>query len=524
MGWTRLSWTFTTASNAGYALLRVEQLTAGTAGAKFLVDAALFETTTLLPNATFDTDVIGWRGFNSATVARATNVTNIASIAFSTPTVTVTTSTTHFLSVGQSVTIAGASTGGNNGTFTVASVTGTTTFTITNASGAVQAGVAGTVTASTAYAGSGALGITTPAGANPGASSDGIIVDPTVTYTLSGYMKNILGTTRDMSLQVQWADATDTFISYSSLVTATSLAAGGAWTLASNAAITPPANAYIARIFMYAYVGTATAGWQSAFDAITFGPTTGLRTYFDGSGVPTAYGSWAGGSTASADANASISRTGSPWQTGGYTAGGIYISRTDSTGTCIIRALPSGSSDVKTADGSWLTSTNGYTVYDYEAARGETVTYTAAFIVYNGTTPLASSTYSTTLVTTNDATNWLKPVYAPLLSDGGILIKTEPDFDIDEETGVFKPRGRGYQVVVSGGLFGTSGSFDITVRGASDIALLDAIATHKGVLLWQDPYGKQRYIRLTKRSYSQSGPTSSPIRVYKCGYVEVGPY
>jgi len=70
---------------------------------------------------------------------------NISSIAFSTPTVTVTTSAAHGLIAGQTVVIASATTSGNNGTFTVATVPSSTTFTVTNSSGATQASAAGTV-------------------------------------------------------------------------------------------------------------------------------------------------------------------------------------------------------------------------------------------------------------------------------------------------------------------------------------------------------------------------------------------
>ncbi|CAB4194597.1 hypothetical protein UFOVP1264_52 [uncultured Caudovirales phage] len=69
---------------------------------------------------------------------------SINSIAFTTPTVTVNTATAHGLSANDYVTISGASTNGNNGTFKVATAPTTTQLTLTNTSGAVQAGSGGT--------------------------------------------------------------------------------------------------------------------------------------------------------------------------------------------------------------------------------------------------------------------------------------------------------------------------------------------------------------------------------------------
>lgn len=442
MGWTRLSFSFTAGATVAYALFRVWRPSAGTAGAKFLVDAALLEPTSVLENGDFEVDAYGWTQFNSASTQRIT---------------------------------------------------------------------------ASPYAGSGALQITTPTNSNPGAQTAKIGVNPALTYTLSGYMKNISGTTRSIHLQVAWHDATDTFISYSGLVTASSLAAGSAWTFASNSSLAPPATARYARVLAYAHIGAATAGWQSGFDAITFGPNNQPRTYFDGSVDNGEMPFWTG------TANASTSQTWLGWNPGGYTYSSLSITRIDSQGTRAPRLLPNGSTTVLTATAMTAYQAGGI-LYDYEAVRGASVTYRASASLVNAGVVIPTSTVIyPSLTTTSDSTNWLKPVTAPTLSDGGLLLKTGAQFSVEEEIGAFKPRGRGYQIVVSGGLYGTSGSFEVTTPNAADWALLDAIIKHKGVLLWQDPYGGHRWIRLTKRAYSQTGPTSRPVRVVSCDYVEVGP-
>lgn len=442
MGWTRLSFSFTAGATVAYALFRVWRPSAGTAGAKFLVDAALLEPTSVLENGDFEVDAYGWTPFNSASTQRIT---------------------------------------------------------------------------ASPYAGSGALQVTTPTNSNPGAQTAKIGVNPALTYTLSGYMKNISGTTRSIHLQVAWHDATDTFISYSGLVTASSLAAGSAWTFASNSSLAPPATARYARVLAYAHVGAATAGWQSGFDAVTFGPNNQPRSYFDGSTDNGEMPFWTG------TANASTSQTWLGWNAGGYTYSSLSITRTDSQGTRVPRLLPAGSTSVVSGAGMTAYQAGG-TLYDYEAARGEAVTYRATGGLVNAGFVYPSSTVAySSLTTTSDATNWLKPIYAPTLSDGALLLSTKPKFDIVEEVGEFKPRGRGYQIVVSGGLYGTSGSFEITASNAAEWASLEPVLRHKGVLLWQDPYGGHRWIRLTKRAFTQSGATGKPIRVVSCDYVEVGP-
>ena len=74
--------------------------------------------------------------FGPATVA-------IASIAFASPTATYTTSASHGLTAGDSVTITGTTAAGNSGVFTVLTAPTGTTFTISNTAGAAQAAAGG---------------------------------------------------------------------------------------------------------------------------------------------------------------------------------------------------------------------------------------------------------------------------------------------------------------------------------------------------------------------------------------------
>jgi hypothetical protein len=93
-----------------------------------------------------DSSIAGFTGVSGiAAGGGPSTFVKIASIAFSTPNVTVTTAAAHGYSVGDVVYIANATTAGNNGGFTIASIGSATTFTFANTSGAAQAGAAGTV-------------------------------------------------------------------------------------------------------------------------------------------------------------------------------------------------------------------------------------------------------------------------------------------------------------------------------------------------------------------------------------------
>lgn len=105
-----------------------------------------FEDTLKSISLNADSSIAGFTGVSGVAAGGGPSTfVKISSIAFSTPNVTVTTATAHGYSVGDVVYIANATTAGNNGGFTVASIGSATTFTFANASGAVQAAAGGTV-------------------------------------------------------------------------------------------------------------------------------------------------------------------------------------------------------------------------------------------------------------------------------------------------------------------------------------------------------------------------------------------
>jgi hypothetical protein len=266
--------------------------------------------------------------------------------------------------------------------------------------------------------------------------------------------------------------------------------------------------------------GTSTSTW---IDAVLIEQSSTVNDYFDGNVTSPYYGGFLGA------ANASASQTYFGWLTGGYTLPSITVQRTDSIVTTqAVRAYRSLTATTSTLQYFTLGHTKE-TYYDYEAARGTTVSYRSQMLVVSGTGVLATA-WSTTdtfnpaisITSTSDGKNWLKVIDSPTLSRS-VSMADKPTFALDEEVAMFKPRGRGYSLAISGGLYGTGGTLELISTTASDWATLKLVVEFKGTLLWQDAFGRQRWIRLTKRSYDQQGPVGREIRFVKCDYVEVGP-
>jgi len=266
--------------------------------------------------------------------------------------------------------------------------------------------------------------------------------------------------------------------------------------------------------------GTSTSTW---IDAVLIEQSATVNDYFDGNVTSPYYGGFLGA------ANASASQTYFGWLSGGYTLPSITVQRTDSIVTTqAVRAYRSLTATTSTLQYFTLGHTKE-TYYDYEAARGTTVSYRSQMLVVSGTGALATA-WSTTdtfnpaisITSTSDGKNWLKVIDSPTLSRS-VSMADKPTFALDEEVAMFKPRGRGYSLAISGGLYGTGGTLQLISTTASDWATLKLVVEFKGTLLWQDAFGRQRWIRLTKRSYDQQGPVGREIRFVKCDYVEVGP-
>lgn len=163
-------------------------------------------------------------------------------------------------------------------------------------------------------------------------------------------------------------------------------------------------------------------------------------------------------------------------------------------------------------------------VTDYEVVRGITARYRSlATGTPTGLTDTLATPWSTvaTVTTTSDGTNWLKDPLTPALNDGGVRVLADPDYQVEEQLQVLRPLGRTDAVVVAGTLGRDDGSFTVHAATEAEWTTLRALLFSQRVLLWQDAFDQQRYIRITSRSYQRVGARGAPRYECQVSYVEV---
>lgn len=160
---------------------------------------------------------------------------------------------------------------------------------------------------------------------------------------------------------------------------------------------------------------------------------------------------------------------------------------------------------------------------DYEAPRGLTVRYRARSVGVAGEEriPSAWSAVIPQVLVTNDGTWWLKAVDAPSLNVGSLNVTTPLNVAVQEPFTVFKPLGKNLPVIVSGLIGGEDGSYRIITTNQTQWSAVEAIIVHQGVLLAQDPSGRQKYIRVTNRSWVESYSAGRITREVMIDFVEV---
>lgn len=146
---------------------------------------------------------------------------------------------------------------------------------------------------------------------------------------------------------------------------------------------------------------------------------------------------------------------------------------------------------------------------------------TATFPSDTQTVDVYSST--STVSPTTDSKWWLKSVANSTLNIGNLAVLVGVGADKEETLGVFKPIGRSTSVVVAGDLYGWDGSFKVFTKTSAERAAFKSLLDHQGALLVQDPFGEQRYIRVTSRKQTlPAGSTpSNPITEWEFDFVQV---
>jgi hypothetical protein len=170
-----------------------------------------------------------------------------------------------------------------------------------------------------------------------------------------------------------------------------------------------------------------------------------------------------------------------------------------------------------------VSGSNTATVLDYEAPRGLTVRYRARSVGVAGEEriPSAWSAVIPQVLVTNDGTWWLKAVAAPALNVGSLKVTGPLTVTVTEPTTTFKPLGKNLPIVVSGLIGGEDGSYRIITNTTGEWSDVEAVLLHQGVLLVQDPTGRQRYIRVVSRTWNESYSAGRVVREVSVNFVEV---
>lgn len=214
-----------------------------------------------------------------------------------------------------------------------------------------------------------------------------------------------------------------------------------------------------------------------------------------------------------------------------YASGGVVVTVTGGAPTGfasqtfeVQRSVDGGVTWAAVRDGDALTPSGAYiaTVTDYEAPRGVTARYRARAVGVDGSDEVASD-WSTdaTVSVPNDGAWWLKVIGASALNVSAARVTDGVSEEQGGQVAVFQPIGRARSVVVEGALGGRDGSYRIFTSSDAEFSAVYAAVTSQRTLLVQDPFGQQKYVRVTDRSWELTGTPARPIRVVEVSYVEV---
>ena len=201
---------------------------------------------------------------------------------------------------------------------------------------------------------------------------------------------------------------------------------------------------------------------------------------------------------------------------GGYVSQYYDIHRSDNSGV-IYAGIRNGENI--TPDGSYVG-----TAVDYEAPRDVTAYYRCRSVAVDSNDQEFPSAWGTVqqVLITNDDTWWLKVIEDPDLNQGSIRVLAQLDTIIEEPNTVFRPLGATKPIVVAGPLQGEDGIYQIKTITEAEWDDLYPVITHQGTLLVQDPFGNQKYIRITSRTWSAESKSDGVIhRDIDLAYVEV---
>lgn len=198
----------------------------------------------------------------------------------------------------------------------------------------------------------------------------------------------------------------------------------------------------------------------------------------------------------------------------GFTYQRLQVQRSDDGGTTY--------ADVRNASSITPDGNEDAVVYDYEAPRGITVYYRARSVGYLGENVIATVwTTPQQILVTNDAKWWFKAITNPTLNVSNVPVQANLEVEVDEPNTVFRPLGLDRPKVVAGKIQGEDGDYALLTTTAAQWNTLEPIIKHQGTILVQDPFGDQKYIRITDRKWENETPNQLNVRTVTLSYVEV---
>ena len=200
---------------------------------------------------------------------------------------------------------------------------------------------------------------------------------------------------------------------------------------------------------------------------------------------------------------------------GGYSSQYFDIHRSDDGGV-IYESIRNGEN--LTPNASYIA-----THEDYEAPRGVVAYYRCRSVAVDASDQEFPSAWGTVqqVLVTNDETWWFKVIEDATLNLGSVRVLKELDVEIEEPNTVFRPLGSDRPIVVAGPLQGEDGGYSIKTVTETEWDNFYPILTHQGTILVQDPYGNQKYIRITSRDWTAETQAGSVYRDITIRYVEV---
>ena len=178
--------------------------------------------------------------------------------------------------------------------------------------------------------------------------------------------------------------------------------------------------------------------------------------------------------------------------------------------------------DIRDGSRASLNTSNQSVISDYEAPRGITAYYRCRAVGIDSNSIEYPSGWSVTqqVLITNDDTWWFKCILDPTLNKGSVRVLKELDVFIDEPNTTFRPLGATKPIVVAGPLQGEDGGYNIKTVSETEWDAFYPLLTHQGKLLVQDPFGNQKYIRITDRKWIAETQSGNVYRDITLKYVE----